>query len=415
MKKEKVICYGASSAFERLFFPIKSLYEIIALSDSNCEKKAVAEKFSIPFVKPKDILNVEYEKIILTSSYEKEIKGFLVDELGIKESSIISMTEFLQEQKRCFGEKNEDKKILLLRKMDCADGMNSMLMNYLYTLEHFPDLEQYDVVIDSKNYTSIYQNDGKENILYRYFEDKSRVSLEDVYESKNVVLSNAGNLLEPDVLLEIAKMDRDICQKEDVRKYFRNLYNQYFRLNREMEKTLQEQIDQYITPVHRKGKKICAVEDRCYGYNNLKPYGHYIQPEFSETVQLLEKLRDEWGYEKILLDTIGLETEKAYKDYFGDMIISIDRTKVSENSTKIPEDETKGYRISEKRENDQFLQGKELLVSRYLLAQCDFFYSGISGSSVLPVLLGENFEDIYIYENGRFGFEAEAVMGVPRL
>jgi hypothetical protein len=63
--------------------------------------------------------------------------------------------------------------------------------------------------------------------------------------------------------------------------------------------------------------------------------------------------------------------------------------------------------------NDEFLQGKELLASRYLLAGCDFFYSGISGSSTFPMLIGENFIDTYIYENGRFGFEKEADWGLP--
>lgn len=401
MKNQKVICYGASSGFERLYYGIHAIYDVVGVSDKNPEKKAIAEKYGVRYILPEQLEKEEFDYIVITSCYEEAIKNYLVTEIGIPESKIIGYTEFLSEQKCSLGTKNPDKQIYILRRMETNNGINILLLEYLYQLMHCGDLERYEVVMDAQNYPGLYhteENRGKQNIIEYYFNNLSGISVEDAYQSENVLVSRAAMLNEN--VVKITKMQRDICKEEKVRSQYRALYYKYFHLNEKMQSYIDEQVERYIEKYHRQGKKICGIVDRTKGYNNLKTYAHYMQPEIDYSFKKISELREKWGFDIILLDTPFQDIKQTYENYFGDCLICTERSTVE---TKVVEEKK---RVWENRENDEFFQGKELLASRYVLAQCDYFYSGISGSSTFPALLG-NFEKMYIYENGRFGLEDE--------
>ena len=402
--RNKVICYGASDGLRVMYHAVSAIYDIIGISDSNKEKKSIAEKYGVLYIAPDDINVNDFDYIIITSSFENSILQYLLEELKIRREQIITYSEFLKEQKLELGDKNSNQKLYILRGNSAYKGINAMILDYLYCLQSVKEISDYEVLIDTQNYTTIYHdetNTGKTNIIEYYFEKIGDISIEDAYQSKNVTLSMCTTTE------EMHKFDYDICFDIQKREQCRKFYKKYFRLNSDMEQVIKEQKEKYIEPYHQKGLKICAVVDRSFAYNYAKAWGHYVQPDIDYSLKKLDELKGEWGFDIILLDTPDEEVCIKFKEHFGDLVIATKRTRVSRNFYKTCEN------ICENRENDKYLQGQELLVSRYLLAACDYFYSGISGSSVLPIVLSENYNDVYIYENGRFGFEEEAIMDAP--
>lgn len=401
--RNKVICYGASDGLRVMYHAISTIYDIIGISDSNKEKKLIADKYGVLYIAPEDIKTNDFDYIIITSSFENGILNYLLEELKIRREQIITYSEFLKEQKLELGDKNSNQKLYILRGNSAYKGINAMILDYLYCLQSVKEISDYEVLIDTQNYTTIYHdetNTGKTNIIEYYFEKMSDISMENAYKSKNVTLSMCTTIEER------YKFDYDICFDLQKRDQCRRLYKKYFKLNYDMEQFIKKQKEKYIETYHQKGLKICAVVERSSCYNTLKAWGHYVQPDIEYSLNKLNELKQVWGFDMILLDTQLDEIYEIYRKYFGKSLICTNRTRISKNS----EDAS---RISEDRENDEYLQGQELLASRYILASCDYFYSGISGSSVLPIILGENYEDVYVYENGRFGFEEEAIMDAP--
>lgn len=410
MKRKRVICYGASSGFESLYYGVNAIYNVVGVSDKDSEKRAIADKYGIRYIEPQQLVKEEFDYIVITSEFEKQIKSYLINEVGIQQEQVIGYTEFLAQREYHFGEKNPAEYIYILRRMDTSNGLNILILEYLYYLRNFEKLEQFHVVMDACNYSTIYhntQNVGKQNIIEYYYKVNCDISLKEAYESSHVVLSSAAMLFEK--VENITKMQRDICKNDEIRCTYRKLYDKYFILKDSVKSSIEQQRKKYIEPIHNQGKKICAVVDRSRGYNHSKTWGHYIQPNEEFSLKKLKELKEKWGYEYILLDTHSKQTEMRYRDVFGDKIICTERTRI--DTDKVIQGGKK-IKITSQRINDEYLQGEELLVSRYLLAQCDFFYSGISGSSTFPILIQNRFEDMFVYENGRFGFEEAAENGV---
>lgn len=406
---KKVICYGASTAFERLVYAIKKLYDIIAISDRDLSKERIAEKYGINFVNCEKIRSMEYDYILITSCYEEEIAGYLKNELNVIPEKIILYSSFLKEQKFDLGNKNKSENILIARRVNTLNGLNALILEWLYYIKQYEKLDKYTILFDGKYYTNIYQEHAIRNIYDDYFMKQEKISLEDAYESKNVYLTRAAML--EDSFLEISQLDKAICKNETIRNEFRCLYERYFVPNECVVKKVQEEVDKILTPLKKQGKKICAVVERARGYNNVKAYGHYIQPSEEWSVEKIRKLKKEWGFDYILLDTHNKETEDIYQKAFGDTVIMTSRTRIE---TQALHNQNIHIVVRENRENDGYYQGLELLVSRYVLAQCDFFYSGISSSSAFVMMLKNNFIKQYIYENGRFGFEEKEKEGGPK-
>ncbi len=98
----------------------------------------------------------------------------------------------MRECKKSYGEKNADKVFYVIRQL--PPGQGGLLCNYVYTicLMQYAYEKGWIPVVDMENYKVLYSQDdliyGTHN-AWEYFFTQPEVSLEEVYQSRNVILS----------------------------------------------------------------------------------------------------------------------------------------------------------------------------------------------------------------------------------
>lgn len=132
-------------------------------------------KFKLRNNLPKKVIN-----LIRRYSSNKQIKSF-------------------QEQYKSFGELNPDKTFFVIRRRPPGWGFYSNIFFVLQGLEH-AQKNGFIPVVDMENYwigelSSLRKINGTSNAWCYFFNQVSEYSLEEVYKSKNVILSNGSNIL----------------------------------------------------------------------------------------------------------------------------------------------------------------------------------------------------------------------------
>lgn len=85
---KKAILFGASNGGIRIFYLLSKEYEVVAFSDNNKEKQG-KYLFGKPIINPINIKNYDYDFIIITNKFGKEIKKQLIDDYGVEKENII--------------------------------------------------------------------------------------------------------------------------------------------------------------------------------------------------------------------------------------------------------------------------------------------------------------------------------------
>jgi len=94
MKNKKIIIYGMGRIFKNRFKQFE-LANIIAITDSNVNNR-LNKCYSIPVIKPKEIINLVYDFVVICTGYKiaKEIFLKLIDELMIPVNKILSEKKY---------------------------------------------------------------------------------------------------------------------------------------------------------------------------------------------------------------------------------------------------------------------------------------------------------------------------------
>lgn len=118
----------------------------------------------------------------------------------------------LVERKMSFGEKNEDKIFYVIRpRKNSVEGLMALLF-YVIQQIGYAEKNNYIPVVDFKNYKTQY-NIADENAWECFFEQISNYSLDEVYQSKNVVLSGINAIYDTYSYLYNKSFDKDDLQK----------------------------------------------------------------------------------------------------------------------------------------------------------------------------------------------------------
>lgn len=80
--KEKIILFGTGEFGKRAYEVLKKRYEIIAFVD-NDKTKQNQKMYNIPIISPKQITELEFDYIYVTSMYALSITNQLRDDLNI--------------------------------------------------------------------------------------------------------------------------------------------------------------------------------------------------------------------------------------------------------------------------------------------------------------------------------------------
>lgn len=138
-----------------------------------------------------------------------------------------------RESKKTFGNLNKGVELYVIRRRPPAWGLFSnilfVIQGLIYAKHH-----SYEPVVDMENYwvrelSSVRAINNSKNAWCYFFEQTSQYSISEAYRSKNVILSDAGNILPRDHPLSLQN-DTLLLNKDYILE-FQQIINSHIRLN----------------------------------------------------------------------------------------------------------------------------------------------------------------------------------------
>lgn len=384
-KERKVILYGLGNTIWDMIEYLRIRFCIVGCSDTNEQKVNTAKKLQIPFINAHKLKEVDYDYIIITSIYDDEITYQLTEQIGISREKILKRDQWSRIIFRhCFGTRNPDKIFYILsRPIHTRDGLFSYLFSFLEQLD-WVYTNGYIPIIDMQSYKNQYLEEDKigvENAWEYYFLPLSTYSLEEVYESKNVLLGYD-----------------DPCYKVDYEKKYNidtmsRIYQKYIHYNPAILPMIQQEYEKYID----KNTKTLGVLYRGTDMCALQLKNHPIQPTVEELIKEIYRSMREWHCERIFLSTEDDKAVERLQAEFGKILSCTDQKRF-ENTGK-----TWLANIQFDRYRDRYLRGIEYLITIELLSRCDCLIAGICAGSVCAQIMNHgNYQQMKMLVRGEY-------------
>lgn len=297
-------------------------------------------------------------------------------------------------QKKCsFGELNPDKYFYVIRpRTDGTEGLMSLFMNVIKNIYYAID-NNYIPIIDFKNYSTQYSDkiNGETNSWNFYFCQPSTYTLEEVYSSKNVILSGLDIQWYHNQLFERNFSNNQLLKLS-------NFIYEYIDFNDEVKKNVNSQ------------KEILKIKDettlglylRGTDYTYLKPAGHPIQPTVNQATEIVDEYLKKYNIDKIFLVTEDGKIYDEIKKKYGKkcVIVTYD--------TFIRDYSGKNFLSHDKSINNlsdsPYERGLNYLIKIIILSECRYFIGGNTmGSWGACALSKESFFDKFIFDLGTYG------------
>ena len=289
------------------------------------------------------------------------------------------------EKKKEYGEKNSDMQILLIRP-NTEDGIQGLMSLFIQTMRwiEYSNRRKLIPFVDFKNYKTQY-SDGT-NAWEHYFTQPSKLTIEEVYQSKNVVIS--GTTLRQQVNPKLFRgevfFDKDLCKScHDV------IWNN-IKLSFTAEKIVEEE-DSKIDTANCIGAYLRGTD-----YVKLKPAGEYVQPEVEEFIEKLNEFVKKYPTANIFLVTEDysyyLKIKEAYKEKvktvsFDSFIVNYDGKDYLSKTGLLNKNPQK--------------RGMDYLTKIVLLSKCKYLVSSITMGSIAAYSMnGGKYEDEIIFYKG---------------
>ena len=288
-------------------------------------------------------------------------------------------------KEKSYGEKNKDKHILLIRP-NTEDGIQGLMSLFIQTMRWVDYAKQNEMIpfIDFKNYKTQYA-DGTNSWEY-FFTQPSNLTLEEVYDSKNVTI--LGTTLKPLVNENLFRgnifFDKDLCKN-----CYDIIWNN-IRLSAAVEKIVAKEDD-------RIGIANCiGAYLRGTDYIKLKPAGEYVQPEVEEFIEKLDEFVKKYPAANIFLVTEDYsyyqKIKTAYKEKV--KIVSFDSFVVNYDG----KDYLSKTGLLNKNPRKR---GMDYLAKIVLLSRCKYLVSSITMGSIAAYSMnGGKYEDEIIFDKG---------------
>lgn len=301
-----------------------------------------------------------------------------------------------REVRRNFGEDNPDIIFYVIRNNNINGGMFSLINTVVENIMRAEELRAVPLV-DMMNYPNSYLAQDKlhlDNSWEYYFKQPSfdslpGVSLHEVYESRNVYLSNLNPIVPK------YHFDWDIGSYSDS-ELFRNV-KRIFCEKIQLRDEIAESFDRCVKNMFS-DFRVLGVLCRGTDYINMRPYAHPIQPSIEQVIKKVDEYLKKDNYDFIYLSTEDIEICKKFEECFGDRLIIYPRTYVSTGDSKEYISEKINSTTSPKQ------AGFDYLCQIYLLTRCESAI--LSKTSALPyILCSSSYNEAFVWNLGRYGFD----------
>ena len=307
-----------------------------------------------------------------------------------------------RERCKSFGKNNPDKQFYVIRSLDDTSKYyigprHNLMANYFYVLSHLAYAQKHNLqpVVDQLNYpvyisqsTSVH---GSYNPWEYFWEQPDGISLDEVYSSKNVILSKQNWHWQWDMGYNVENYTNE------------GLIAQYYALSElvPLNKTMRMYCDNIKQALFSKNKKILGVSVRVAGHSEIAYFqgpGHPKQPSAEEMIQLVESRLVAWDMDKVFLATDSDYAVELFRKAFGKQLIIMVRMR-----SPIGYDQKKdGLKPMYASEN--IIQTtKDYIAEMELLAYCNGLLGTVSSGLRYAVVQNNmNYKHIEILDYGRF-------------
>lgn len=256
----------------------------------------------------------------------------------------------MPQQYKCFGDNNPDKTFYVIRLYPSVSGI---LTNYNSVLNYliFAEQNNWIPIVDMENYkVSNSQNhliNNTNNAWEYYFNQPSNYSLQDVYKSKNVILSKGfisfDNITSSDTMLLYQRLAKKIMFNSQTLEIIKKKIKEKSEFN--------------------SNKKFLGVAVR--GTEYLKAKHHSKQMPVEQLIDLAIKRKIVWGLDGIFVTTEEEKTIELFKIKIPD-ITFLNRNRFTneyDGSTAVIYLSPKGI--------SRYETDLDYLTEIYILSQCD--------------------------------------------
>ncbi len=309
---------------------------------------------------------------------------------------------FNREIKKCFGDKNEDITVYIIRSINdkskfYTGPVHNLMANYFYVISHmkYAQLKGWIPVVDQLNYP-VYNSmkepiNGAQNAWEYFWKQPSDVKLEDAYKSKNVVLSKRGWFGQWDMGYDI----ENYTNKKTIKQFY-----ELAELVPMNEKT-QQYCNRTKDSVFSGQDRVLGVSVRIAGHSETafsQGAGHPRQPSSEEMIKIVKDRLQRWDMNKVFLATDSDYAVAKFREAFGQDLIVMTRMR-----SPIGYDQ-KDDMLKPMYDSRNIVQTTmDYIAEMELLSACNGLIGSISsGLRYAVVKNGSKYDEIEILDLGKF-------------
>lgn len=307
-----------------------------------------------------------------------------------------------RERKKSFGTENREKTFYVIRPINDTSPfyigvVNHLLANYFYVLSHI----QYSLhrgwipIVDQLHYpvytSSIRSIEGVQNAWEYFWQQPTHFTLDEVYRSKNVVLSKRSWFGQWDMGYDIRNHTNP-----DVIAFYHKL-----SLNVPLRDGIAQQVDETHASLFIQKRRTLGVAFRFGGHARLSvshAQGHPITPDAETLVRTVRERCESWQMDYIFLASDEQKAVETFARAFGEKLLVLPRLRV---------DATMGDAL--KKHNPIYVADQlytttlNYLIEMELLSKCNGLVGTINSGLRYALVRNNNaYDHVEILDFGRF-------------
>lgn len=296
----------------------------------------------------------------------------------------------LKEVKKSYGEENADKIFYVIRpRTNSVEGLMSLL-NYVLIQISYAEVNGFIPVVDFKNYTTQYRDvkGGCANAWEFYFKQPSNYSLDEVYRSKDVILSGINMKTKAySFLFEKSFIPEDL-------KKTHALLKRYISFSDSVLELLQKE------ELLKKPLKTLGLYLRGTDYVRLKPAGEFVQPTIELALAKADENILQMNLQQVFLVTEDEEIYKKVKEHYGEKLY------IATFDTYINNYTGKDFLVNDpcigQLSNSPYRRGLQYLVKILMLSHCECIIGGKTCGSWVACGLADESVKKDLFELGKY-------------
>ncbi len=294
-----------------------------------------------------------------------------------------------RERRMTGGKLNPDKTFYVIRPNSKEEGLLSLFKFVMRNIE-YAEQKGWIPVVDMQNYQTQYNCsapvNNSRNAWEYFFLQPTTTPLEEVYQSRNVILSGW----------------RPQSRQASIQSIFTFEYDDQINQARidfiRKHSGIQDNVKDFVQSIksHLFSGKVLGVYIRGTDYAAFKPKNHPIQPDIEDVLAKTAEYLDRYPIAKIFLVTEDSAYAMRFVERFGDRILTYGKNNFDNYDGR---DYLSHYLDGEM----AYQNGLEYLVRMLLLAECDYQIMSITNGSLFTLAISDRQpENRYLFKLGNY-------------